>query len=193
MKSALLIKNSFFILILFFSSISFALVPSWKIIADESSINFTATQNGAPVSGKFTKFEAEIVADPAALEQSHVLITVDTASVSTSYKDLTMTLLTPEWFNTALFPHAVLKADHFKKVGDNTYQADGSLTLRDKTQAFNFNFSVKEISQIKTRVSGSFILKRNDFGVGQGEWMNTQEIKDEVTVNFVITAEKVSR
>ncbi len=37
---------------------------------------------------------------------------------------------------------------------------------------------------------GMVILKRNDFGIGQGDWTNTDVVKNDVQVNFKITAKK---
>lgn len=165
-------------------------VPSWEIIPDESSITFTATQNNAPVTGKFTKFTGDIQVDPNQLKDSHVKIVVDMNSLSTSYQDLTATLITPDWFNTKLFPKAVFVSSQFTKTGDKTYRVDGMLTIRDKSVPVTLILIEDNDSGTKAHVHGSTELKRNDFGVGQGEWAATKEVKDEVKVDFVLSASK---
>ncbi len=163
---------------------------AWEIIPKDSSIIFTATQNNSPVAGQFKSFSGDIDFDPAALNASHVQITVDMTSVSTSYKDIETTLKTPEWFNTKLFPKAIFKAAQFTKTGDNTYQANGTLTIRDKTVPILLNFKLDEYAQTKAHASGSTQLKRTAFGVGTGEWAKTDEVKDDVRVDFVLAVEK---
>src|SRR5690242_20201340 len=93
-----LLKNLFATLMLLLM-ISNPAIAAWELVPKYSSIIFTATQNGSPVSGQFKSFTADINFDPAALNTSSIQITVDTASISTSYKDIETTLKTPEWFN----------------------------------------------------------------------------------------------
>jgi polyisoprenoid-binding protein YceI len=165
-------------------------VPTWKIILNESALTFSATQNNAPVTGKFNKFSGDIHVDPNQLEASDVRIVVDVGSVTTSYSDLTSTLLTPDWFNVAVFPQAVFTTKKITKIGDKSYQANGILTIRDKTFPVTLQLTQTMYSPSKAIVKGSTILKRNQFGVGQGEWASTNEVKDDVQVNFLLTVER---
>lgn len=177
-------------LIAFVPLYSFAAVPVWQIIPNESSITFSGIQNNAPASGKFKQFTGEIAFDPAQLSLSHVRIVIDMLSVATSYNDLTTTLMSDDWFNVKMFPQAIFTANHFVKQGKDAYEAEGALTIRNKTIPIKIQFTGKQLSETKGRVEGSTTLKRTAFGVGQGEWAETNTIKDEVKVSFVITAEK---
>lgn len=163
-----------------------AAAPQWQIVPSKSTLSFTATQNNAPVTGEFKTFTGEISFDPTQLTTSKVRIVVDMTSVSASYSDLTSTLITADWFNVKSFPEAVFIANKFTKLSDNNYRANGNLTIRDKTVPVTLQFKLAEYSDTKTHVIGTTQLKRLDFGVGQGEWKSTSEIKDEVQVNFDI-------
>ncbi len=174
--------------ILLLPAITFSAVPDWQIIPQSSSISFTATQNDAPVSGKFTAFSGEINFDPAQLKQSNITIRVDLNSVTTDYADIATTLKTAEWFDIAKFPQATFKASDFTKTGDKTYQANGTLTIRDKTVPVVLSFTLENYSDTKANVKGSAQLKRTSFNVGQGEWAKTDAVKDDVKVDFVISA-----
>lgn len=169
---------------------SFASVPTWHIQKDKSSLTFTATQNGAPVSGAFKSFDGEIDFDPSQLNASKVHIEVDMNSLTTSYDDLTTTLITPDWFNIKIFPKAQFDATHFTKLGDNHYQASGMLTIRDKTQPVVLDFTGQEGPQGTQTVTGSTSILRSTFGIGQGDWASTEEIKDIVKVDFKLIAVK---
>lgn len=185
------IRKFLFISTLFFiSSVVFAELPAWQIVPAESSITFTATQNNAPVSGKFKTFTGDIHFDPTQLGASQVSITVDIASVSTSYAEVQDALKTPAWFNVKVFPQAVFKANSFTKTGDKTYEAKGTLTIRDKTQPVVLTFSLDDYSATNANVKGSTTLKRTQFGVGQGEWAATDGVKDDVKVDFVLKTVK---
>lgn len=176
---------------LLFSSLPSISSPlRWEIIPAESNINFTATQNGAPVSGRFTVFRGEIQFDPNNLPTSHVKITVDTNSVTTSFTDIAEALKTEEWFDVKLFPEAVFESKTFSKVAEESFQTNGTLTIRDKSLPITISFIGKSLSQDKGQVTGSMRLQRSQYTVGQGEWASTDEIKDDVQVDFTFTAIK---
>lgn len=167
-----------------------ALAPIWKIVPAESSLAFVATQNGAPVKGKFEKFSGEINFDLNKLSECHVKIIVDMNSLSTSYDDLTSALRLSDWFNIKMFPEALFEASQFEKVGDKQYVAKGTLTIRDKSLPVALTFTADQPSDNKAIVTGQTTIKRTAFGVGQGEWSSLNEVKDDVTVNFTVTATK---
>lgn len=179
-----------FLLILLVPSIVLASAAEWRMIPEESSITFTGIQNGAPASGSFKKFSSVINLDPAQLNDSKVRIVIDMNSVSTSFSDFAATLITADWFNTKLFPQAIFESKQFVKIGDNKYQGNGTLTIRGKTEPVSITFVTEALSKNKGRVKGSVTLKRTTFGIGQGEWADTDAVKDEVQVDFVITADK---
>lgn len=168
--------------------IAFADITSWKIIPNESTLTFTATQNGAPVTGTFKNFSGSINFDPTQLDKSSVKIIVNVGSISDPYHELSDTLKTADWFNVKLFPQAIFQSTGFTKTGDKTYQAKGTLTIRDKTQPIVLNFTQEEYSQTKAKMTGSTTIKRTVFGVGQGEWSDTKAVKDDVQVNFTVSA-----
>lgn len=164
--------------------------PQWNMIANESQLTFTATQNGSPVSGEFKNFTANLHVDVNNLQESSIDIVIDMNSVNASYGEVKSTLLTSDWFNVKMFPKAEFKATEFNKTGDNAYEAKGTLTIKDKSVPVTLMFTSSFPSENKGVVVGGTVLKRSDFGVGQGEWASTDEIKDNVTVNFKVTATK---
>lgn len=176
------------LIIILFPVMGLAAVPQWEIVPQESSITFTGTLNNAQTSGKFKSFSGEIHFDPERLNESNVRIVVDTGSVATSYVDIADTLKTTDWFDIKLFPQAIFQANKFTKTSDKTYQAEGTLTIRDKTLPIVVTFTQEEYSENTVRVKGTTKLKRTQFGVGQGEWSSTSEVADEVIINFAVTA-----
>lgn len=159
-----------------------------QVVQNESSITFTGTQNDAPIKGQFKKFSAEINFNASKLDNSHVRVVIDTNSLSASFIDVENALKSSDWFDVKQFPQAIFQSHQFTKIGDNTYQTVGDMTIRGKTLPMTLTFVVEEISKTKVRVKGTFSLKRTQFGLGQGEWASTKEIKDDVQVNFSIIA-----
>lgn len=179
-----------FLALLLLPALAQAAAPQWQIIPAESELTFTATQNNAPVSGQFKTFHGDIAVDPDDYKNGHIDIVVDINSISASYSELKDTLLTNDWFNAQAFPKAEFKAHDFEKTGANAYLAKGVLTIRDKSQPVTLTFTAKDIAPGKVEVVGSTSINRSAFGVGQGEWASTNEIKDEVVVHFKVSATK---
>lgn len=75
-----------FFLISFSSLLNATALPEWQIVPNESTLTFTATQNGAPVSGQFKAFTGKIYVDPANYKESKIDIIVDISSLSSSMR-----------------------------------------------------------------------------------------------------------
>jgi len=184
------ISKKLIFIFLLLPTLAFGQITSWKIVPNESSLTFTATQNGAPVTGKFTEFSGDINFDPNQIDKSNVKIIVNVGSISDPYNQLADTLKSAEWFNIKSFPKAIFQSRQFIKKGDKSYEVPGTLTIRDKTQAITLNFTLDEYSPTKAKITGSTTIKRTAFGVGQGEWSDTKSVKDDVKVNYKISAVK---
>ncbi len=176
--------------LLLLSFTTFAANQSWKINPNGSQISFVGTQNNAPVAGQFKQFSGDINFSPAQLKNSQVRIVVDMNSVTTAYRLIADSLKTADWFNVKLFPQAIFQSNHFSQINNNTFQADGTLTIRDKTEPASFKFTWQELSSQAAKVQGSTTINRTTFGVGQGEWANTSAIKNAVQVNFILNLNK---
>lgn len=181
---------------LFVFAFSILLLPTvsaafvWHIVPEKSSLHFKAIQNNAPVTGEFKTFTGNIDFDQQALNKNHIEITVDTGSVTTSLKDISDALKTTEWFDVKAFPKAIFTAKDFKKINDKNYEANGKLTLRDKTLPLKLHFTFEKYSDKEAVVTGHAGIKRIEFGIGQGEWKKTDAVKDMVEINFKIEAIK---
>lgn len=163
-------------------------LPQWDIIPAESSITFTGTQNNAPVTGAFKVFKGIVYVDPVHPESATIDFIVDMNSLSVSYADLANILVSPEWFNVKVFPTAEFKSTAIKKIDAQRYEAMGTLTIKNKSQPVILTFTAMEAPKDHGVVEGMTTIKRSAFGVGEGEWSDTNTVKDEVTVNFKIAA-----
>lgn len=165
-------------------SVTFAQAATWQIIPNDSAVNFTATQNNAPVKGSFKTVEGKILFSADDLKDSKVDIKIDMNSINTSYKELVDTLKMADWLDVAKFPEARFISDKITKVKDNDYLASGTLQIRDKKMPLDVGFTVKEPNKNELKVNGETTIKRTTFGVGQGDWASTDEVKDDVKVSF---------
>ncbi|MDE3059730.1 MAG: YceI family protein [Pseudomonadota bacterium] len=187
MRKTLIAAASFFLLA--FPAV--AEVPAYTLVKDKSVLKFIATQNGAPVEGQFRDFTADIRFDPSQLEQSGVTVEVATGSVTVANEDIAQNVKTSDWLSVEAFPKAVFTSRKISRApGADHYRADGDLTLRGKSVPVTLDFQIEHLDTHSAIANGSVMLRRNDFGVGQGEWAQADVIKNDVRVEFRVVAEK---
>lgn len=172
------------------SSAALADPIQFVINKEKSSLKFVAMQNGAPVSGSFATFDADILFDYDYLDKCKIKATVDTGSVSISNKDAEQYVTTPDWLSVKAFPKASFESTKVEKIPSTwDYYTEGKLTLRDKTVPITMNFQIEDHEELAI-VQGFFTINRSDFGVGQGEWAKDDVVKNQVRVEFRIVADK---
>jgi polyisoprenoid-binding protein YceI len=157
----------------------------YAVNAHESQVRFTAVQQGAEFQGRFERFEARIVFDPADLANSHIEGAIDLVSVNTMNRERDGYLLGEEWFNVELWPKATFVTERIEEIGEGSYAAVGKLSLRDITRDVRMNFTFRHGDDPAgggARLQGTMTLNRLDFGIGQGEWRDTQWVGAEVVV-----------
>jgi polyisoprenoid-binding protein YceI len=158
---------------------------AWQTILGFSALEFTGTLAGGEFKGRFREFDADIVFDPADLAGSRFRVVVQTGSADTADAERDESLKGPDFFDVAKWPTATFEASRFRSTGPGRFEALGSLTLRGVTREVpvRFEFEVPKGGP-HASLSGEATVRRLDFGVGQGEWRDTQWLGDEVRVRF---------
>ncbi len=147
-----------------------------------SRLEFTGVQAGAPFKGVFHQFTAAVDIDPAALATARIEVTIDMTSADSGDKDRDGTMRGADIFDAAHFPtaHYVTRSVTRTAAG---FSAVGALTLRGVTKDVPIEFKFAPGAAGAT-LSGTAELKRLDFGVGRGDWKNTDWVADAVKVAF---------
>jgi polyisoprenoid-binding protein YceI len=156
--------------------------PIWTVLPADSSLRFQVSQAGGTIEGSFKRFDARIAFDPADLATSHVEVSVDITSVTTGAAERDQELPKPDWFDVVRFPRAMFTADRFRVQGDNSYVADGMLTLRDIKLPISLPFTLEPQSDGAVVMQGTVDLDRVTFGIGQGQWATSDIVGHNVTV-----------
>jgi polyisoprenoid-binding protein YceI len=157
-----------------------AAATDYTVQSAQSQLGFTGTFQGEPFNGHFNQWTAAIRYDPAQLASSKFDVTVTTASADSGDKDRDGALPTGDFFDTAKFPTAHFVTTGFRRNGAQVI-ADGNLTLRGATKPVSLNVSFKPQGAGATLdVSGT--VKRLDFGVGSGDYVDTSVIGADVKI-----------
>lgn len=148
--------------------------------------NTVATANGTFTKWAFTKTDF----NPVDLANSVVEIKVDVASIDTKIKKRDDHLRTPDFFDVANFPHAMLKIYDMKAADkENTYTAKLDFDMHGVKKTYtNFSFTVTAKDPIT--VEGTFTFNRMDFNIGEPKTINPMSIVEEIPIAFTATLPK---
>ena len=154
----------------------------WQSDAENSSLEFVGEQASAKFTGKFTEFEVLFCANDT--EDNTLAVQVDLNSTDTLNEERDEILLGPEFFDVDRFPVARYSAKSLRQERQ-FYKAKGKLLLRGVEKTLPLTFELQQDDE-STRLAGTVDLRRLVWGVGQGEWQDTQWVANLVTVRFSI-------
>jgi polyisoprenoid-binding protein YceI len=141
---------------------------------------------GSRMYGTFGKFEATLNFDSNNLADAHTTLHIDLTSIDAGSEDANTELVKPAWFDTEKFPVAVFESSHFTQVAENRYLITGKLTLKGITRDVQVPVELKPDNAIGI-FDGELLLKRDEFGLGAGEWADTVVSKD-IAIKFKVVA-----
>ncbi len=168
---------------------------SW-IVEENSQVGFIALQAGSAVEGRFERFTANIRFDPAKLGASHVTVVIDIDSVDSENAERDGMIRSKDLFDVLTWPAARFEADRFEATADETYIAHGRLTMRDVTRdvALPFSLAIEDHpdrpGHLRAVVIGEMTVMRLDYGVGQGAWMDTSIVANDIVIRIHLTASR---
>jgi len=156
-----------------------AAAASYRVLPG-STLGFASSFEGEAVEGSFAKFTPRIDFDPKQLATSRFDVSIELASADTRNDERDDALRGNGFFNSRKTPQARYLATRFRALGGNRYVAEGTLTLNGISKPVPLEFTWTPGAQ--TVLAGSASLKRLDFGVGTGEWDDTEALPNEVRV-----------
>ena len=150
------------------------------VVPEKSSITFAYKQMGVAMDGKFKKFNAQVQLDTTKADKAKGSIDIDLASIDTGSSEADQEVVGKSWFNVAAHPKASFVLKGLKATGANQYEATGQLTIKGQTR--ELHAPLKLLPQ--GALTGSFVLKRGDYGIGEGMWAKFDVVANEITVHF---------
>lgn len=158
--------------------------PAWAadyVQAAGSSLVFAGTYQGEVFTGRFPAFDTHLSFDPDHLDTSSLRVSIPLATATTANNDYDGEMRGASFFNAARFPTAQYIATGFRKLGDNRYAADGTLSLHGVSKPVILQFTWTP--GVRPVLSGKATVRRLDFGVGSGDWADTDLIPDDIAVS----------
>lgn len=169
------------------------LAKEWNIDRSHSAVNFRIRHFFTPVPGMFETWGGTIHFDPDDLDNSKIDIRIDVASINTKNGQRDEHLRTNDFFDAATFPHITFVSSDIRSNGENNFIAIGELTIKDVTETIELPFTLLGVMDHNRRpntkvagISAEYSLLRNDFGVGNGSYVQTAVIGNEVTIEIFL-------
>jgi polyisoprenoid-binding protein YceI len=177
------------VLLLSFANAVSAAPVAYSVDAAKSKLEFEFVQAGAKNKGRFPKLSVNFSFADDSLATSRLDVTLDLAALDTGDQERDDTLRDTDLFNVAKFPQAHFAANAISKTAGGAYEAAGSFTLRGVTRPLRVPFTLKSASEQGHPVlymTGRTLVKRLDFGVGQGDWKSTEWVGNDVNISFTL-------
>lgn len=155
-----------------------------RVDTARSSIRFIPVLMGTKTDGSFTKFSAQIRFDPEKPAQAQARAEVDLKSFDIGFDEATDEALGPNWFDVKRTPTATFVSTEVKALGPDRFELAGNLTIRNQTKPVRFPVTLTRDTGSSARLDGNLVIKRLDFGLGQGPWAGTGTVANDVTVQL---------
>jgi polyisoprenoid-binding protein YceI len=159
------------------------------IDASKSSVTATFKQLGVAVDTKFKTFSGQIDFDAANAATAKAQLVLQVASFDMGDAEYNKEVQKKEWFNAAQFPQATFVTTAIKPISANKLQAQGKLTIKGKSLDVNVPIDFKQDAKTQT-FSGSLLIKRLYFNIGEGEWKDTDTLADDIIIKFNIITDR---
>ena len=154
---------------------------------NKSALSFVSKQMNVPVEGQFKSFRSKLAFDPAKPAAARAELEIDLASIDAGSKDANDEVTSKAWFDTKTFPVAKFVSTSFKSLGGNRYEVAGKMTIKGRTLDLITPVTMRQEGNSAT-FEGGLVLKRADYGIGEGMWADFGTVANEVQVKFRLVA-----
>ena len=172
-------------------SLSAASQAAEWVLEPGSQVTFEYSYGTDPYEGRFTNVQANFDIDPMRPTSCRFDVTINIEDIEVDSPEVLDYLLDYELFDVDTWPTATFSAKSCRLTGVNTFESDGTLTLRDQTNPMTFPFELNIETcdgQVCFHMTSEVEILRLEYGVGQGYWANTAEVPNEVKIKVDVYA-----
>lgn len=152
----------------------------YSVDGPRGSVSFQVQQAGSPFRGGFRRFGGEVCLSEGRVTRIDVWL--DPASVDAGLPEIDAALKDKDFFAVDRYPRIAFSSESVEPRG-SAHVAHGTLQIKGKRARLEVPFRVSPEAGGPV-VSGSLSLARLDYGIGTGEWSNTDWLGGEVRVEF---------
>ena len=157
---------------------------AWQVDHGQSMLGFVASYDEIPIEARFEEYSAEIVFEPAAIQENIFNISISVDTVNSDSEDRDRGMLDAEWFDSARYPTAIFRSTGFRRINDSgAFEVVGNLSIKSATRPVTVPFTWETNSNL-ARLRGRALVKRTDFDIGTGDWETDDTIGFDVEIVF---------
>ncbi len=154
-------------------------------VANASTVQFSISNFGFTVDGRFSGLQGTITFDEANLSAAVFRVSIAAGTIDTDNEARDKHLRGEDYFHVQAFPTIQMQSVKIaKSVKAGYYVFFGKLTIRDITKEISFPFTANAEAGAY-RFKGQFTIKRRDFGVG-----GKNTISNDLTVKLDVLTKK---
>lgn len=150
---------------------------------EQSRVDFVYRQMNVPMEGSFKRFSGQLRFDPAKTTLAKAALDIDLASIDTGSTEGDEEVAGKLWFNTKQFPAARFVSTSVKPLGNNRFEVAGKMSIKGRTHDVSTPATFRQQGTGGV-FEGSFVLKRADYGIGEGMWADFGTVANEVQIKF---------
>ena len=158
-----------------------------QVLPEKSAVAFTYRQMNVPVEGAFKRFKGQLSFDPARPAGARAELEIDMAGVDAGSAEANEEVAGKLWFNTKAFPSARFVSTGIQSLGKDRYEVTGRMTIKGRTVDAKAPASFRQDGK-NAVFEGAFVLKRADYGIGEGMWADFGTVANEVQIKFRLVA-----
>lgn len=153
----------------------------------QSRVTFAYKQMNVPMEGNFKRFGGQLIFDPAKPMLAKTALNIELASIDTGTAEGDAEVGGKLWFNTQQFPLARFVSTSVKPLGNNRFLVTGKMSIKGRTRVVSTpaSFSQQGANGV---FEGAFVIKRADYGIGEGLWADFDAVANEVQIKFKLVA-----
>lgn len=159
-----------------------------RLDTTKSTVQFVFKQMNVPVEGGFKRFKGLLAFDPAQPAAARAELEIELASIDAGSPEANDEVAGKLWFDAKTHPAARFVATAIKPLGNNRFDVIGKLSIKGRTHAVSAPASFSAAGNAAV-IDGSFVLKRADFGIGEGLWADFGTVANEVQIKFHLVAQ----
>ncbi len=150
-------------------------------------MDFSYKQMNVPMEGSFKRFSGQLRFDPAKPALANATLDIDLARIDTGSTEGDEEVAGKLWFNTKQFPAARFVSTSVKPLGGDRFDVTGKMSIKGKTHDVSTPATFRQQGAAGV-FEGSFVLKRADYGIGEGMWADFGTVANEVQIKFRLVA-----
>jgi len=154
----------------------------YPVQTEGGQVSFAVDQDRAPFTGNFRHYGGQICFDGGAVDRIDAWL--EPGSVDTGLPEVDDALRGQLFFESDRYPRITFVSNEIRRqAAQDGWVAVGTVTVKEHEFALEVPFTV-EGGESARRVNGEIDVQRLRYGIGTGEWSNTEWLGGTATLHY---------